>query len=172
MRSTSIASMKNRRPLHDYRFRNFEPPEGTEKHCIRNRMNLTYSRYADDLTVASNDLNILKELYGKVETIVNSEGYTLNPQKARYYSGKQKMVVTGLLLNSGHLTTGRDCKRPIRAALYNYIARQDDAVEIDKVLGTVAFIRGIEPAYYTRLKKYISNLKQRWSESKRWREIP
>ena len=136
------------------------------------RMNLTYSRYADDLTFASNDLDLLKELYSKVKTIINEEGYALNPRKTRYYSGKQKMVVTGLLLNSGQITTGRDRKRRIRAALYNYIARNDDAVEIEKVLGIVAFIRGIEPDYYSRLKNYIYSLKKRCPESKRWQEPP
>jgi RNA-directed DNA polymerase len=125
------------------------------------RMNIVYSRYADDMTFSSNDLMALKELHRKLVPVIKSAGYVLNNEKTRYLSGKGKMVVTGITLNSGRMTTGRGRKRKIRAAFYNLIVKKDTAVKISEVLGTVSFMRDIEPDYYLKLKGYINSIKNR-----------
>lgn len=127
------------------------------------RMNITYSRYADDMTFASNDFQALIELYDKVKQLVDSEGFEINGKKTRYCSGKNRMLVTGLRLNSGKLTTGRERKRRVRAALYNYIAKKDPSVNMNQVLGNIAFIRSIEDDYYPKIQKYASKLITRMS---------
>ncbi len=125
---------------------------------ICGRMNIAYSRYADDMTFSSNDLMSLRQLHNKLVPIIESDGYVLNNEKTRYLSGKGKMVVTGITLNSGRMTTGRDRKRKIRAALYNLIVRKDTTVKMNEVSGTVAFMRDIEPGYYLKLKEYIKSI--------------
>jgi RNA-directed DNA polymerase len=122
---------------------------------------IVYSRYADDMTFSSNDLMALKELHKKLAPIIKSAGYVLNNEKTRYLSGKGKMVVTGITLNSGRMTTGRRRKRKIRAALYNHIIKKDKAVKMNEILGTVAFVRDIEPDYYPKLKQYINSISKR-----------
>jgi len=100
----------------------------------------------------------LRQLHNKLVPIIESDGYVLNNEKTRYLSGKGKMVVTGITLNSGRMTTGRDRKRKIRAALYNLIVRKDTTVKMNEVSGTVAFMRDIEPGYYLKLKEYIKSI--------------
>ncbi len=125
---------------------------------VCSRGNVTYSRYADDMTFASNDFQALKAIYNQVENIVKSEGFRINRKKTRYSSGNNRMLVTGLTLNSGRLTTGRQRKRRIRAALYNHIVNNDPSVNMNNVLGEIAFIRGIEDDYYVRVQVYVAKL--------------
>lgn len=122
------------------------------------RMNITYSRYADDMTFASNDFQALEEVYRQVRQRLESAGFHINAKKTRYCSGKRRMLVTGLRLNSGRLTTGRERKRKIRAALYNYITNNDETVNMNRVLGQIAFIRSIEDDYYPKVQRYVAKL--------------
>jgi len=124
-----------------------------------NRMHITYSRYADDMTFSSNDFQTLKQIYNQVKEVIESAGYKMNINKTRYCSGKNRMLVTGLRLNSGNLTTGRERKRTIRAALYNHIIKNDETVNVNHVLGQIAFIRGIEDDYYSKIQRYVSKLR-------------
>lgn len=126
---------------------------------ICDRMGIAYSRYADDMTFSSNDLAALKELYEKINVIITTEGYDLNDSKTRYYSGKGRMLVTGLILNSGRMTIGRRRKRNIRATLLNYFVNNDDSVNINKLFGSIAFLRDIEPEYYLKLKEYVNRIR-------------
>lgn len=126
---------------------------------VCSRMNITYSRYADDMTFASNDFQALKEVYRQVKQSIESAGFKINTGKTRYCSGKGRMLVTGLMLNSGKPTTGRERKRKIRAALYNYIINNDQTVNVNRALGQIAFIRSIEDDYYSKVQRYVSKLR-------------
>ena len=126
---------------------------------VCSRMNITYSRYADDMTFASNDFQTLKQVCGQVKQAVESAGFKINTKKTRYCSGKDRMLVTGLRLNSGKLTTGRERKRRIRAALYNYVINNDQTVNINRLLGQIAFVRSIEDDYYSKVQTYVSKLR-------------
>jgi len=68
------------------------------------------------------------------------------------------MLVTGLLLNSGQLTVGRDRKRKVRAAAYNYFIKKDKSVNENRLLGMLAFMRDIEPDFYKKFLKYCHKL--------------
>lgn len=122
------------------------------------RMHITYSRYADDMTFASNDFQALSQVYPQIQPLLEAAGFKINTRKTRYCSGKHRMLVTGIRLNSGKLTTGRQRKRRIRAALYNSIVKDDQTINMNRILGEIAFIRSIEPDYYPRLQGYVSKL--------------
>ena len=126
---------------------------------VCSRMHITYSRYADDMTFASNDFQALKEVHGQLKQLLESAGFKINTKKTRYCSGKDRMLVTGLRLNSGKLTTGRERKRRIRAALYNYVISNDQTINMNRVLGQIAFIRSIEDDYYSKVQRYVSKLR-------------
>ena len=135
---------------------------------VCNRGNIAYSRYADDMTFSSNDFQALKEIYKSVQGIIESAGYNLNEDKTRYYTGKGRMLVTGIRLNSGRMKTGRYRKRTIRALIHHYFVRESDSVNLNKLLGKIAFVRDIEPDYYLKLKEYVAILKTKYPESARW----
>ena len=77
--------------------------------CKGKRIN--YTRYADDLTFSSNNIKRLEEVVDLVKDILPKRGYKINNNKYRFMSGKYAKKVTGLTLNSGHLSIGRDRKR-------------------------------------------------------------
>jgi RNA-directed DNA polymerase len=125
-----------------------------------NKKNIYYSRYADDLTFSSNDLNKLKEILPEIIKICNKKGYKINNDKTRFMSGKKRIVVTGIILNSNKLSIGRRKKKNIRAALHNYIIKKSKKVKINSLLGDLAFLRDIEPNTHEKFIKYKNKLKR------------
>jgi len=128
---------------------------------ICNKIRVEYTRYADDLTFSANDTIRFKRLQPEIEEIITKYGFELNKKKTRFFSGRGRMLITGLLLNSGQLTIGRDRKRKIRAALYNYIVKKDESVNINKLAGMLAFIRDIEPDFYKKFLEYCHKLQSK-----------
>jgi len=127
--------------------------------CSKKRVN--YTRYADDLTFSTNNFTLLKDhIKPETEKILRNDGFKLNKKKTRFLTGRGRMLVTGLLLNSGKLTVGRWRKREIRAALFNYVVKGDKAVNVNRLVGTLAFIRDIEPDFYERFLRYSSGLRK------------
>jgi RNA-directed DNA polymerase len=57
-----------------------------------------YTRYADDLTFSSNDLDI-KSLKREVNIAVIDKGLTLNPKKTRIMRYDNRQIVTGIVVN-------------------------------------------------------------------------
>lgn len=127
-----------------------------------NPQNINYSRYADDMTFSSNNFDRLKNVQKDVDKFLNKEGFKLNYSKTRFFTGKGRKVVTGVILNSGNLTVGRKMKKRVRAALFNYFVKKDDAVNINNVLGSIAFIRDIEPNYKKKIINYRNNLTEKF----------
>lgn len=115
---------------------------------LYNKKNVNYSRYADDLTFSSNDFDRLKEVHPLVETILKKHSFELNEKKTRFYSGKGRLVVTGIILNSGKLTTGRARKRKVRAMLFRHIVKKEGSINLKELFGNIAFMRDIEPGYF------------------------
>ncbi len=128
---------------------------------ICGRKRVIYTRYADDLAFSANNFNSLEELKPQIDETLRRGGFELNKKKTRFFRGKGRMLVTGLVLNSGKLTVGRSRKREIRAALFNHIVKGDKKVNVNKLFGTLAFIRDIEPDFYERFRKYRSRLEQK-----------
>jgi len=122
---------------------------------------VNYTRYADDLAFSANDFNLLRKLKPEIEKVLSNDGFELNEKKTRFLTGKSRMLVTGLVLNSGKLTVGRSRKREVRAALFNYIVKKDKKVNVNRLVGTLAFIRDIEPDFYEKFLEYRSRLRER-----------
>lgn len=122
---------------------------------IANEMNVNYSRYADDLCFSANYFNSLKDLKSKVEKEITDAGFTLNKDKSRFMTGKYKKIVTGLYLNSGKISVGRNYKRLIRSSLYNYYVKGDTNINLNSIYGMISFISGIENDYRKKIQEYL-----------------
>jgi len=69
---------------------------------LAKRFQVTYSRYADDITFSS-DHNVFLEGYSfmkEFRKIINDEGFTLNEDKLRLQRRGERQEVTGLVVNS------------------------------------------------------------------------
>ena len=69
---------------------------------LARRFEVTYTRYADDITFSSNQ-NVFREGYSflkEFRKIIADEGFTLNDGKLRLQKKGQRQEVTGLIVNS------------------------------------------------------------------------
>jgi RNA-directed DNA polymerase len=77
---------------------------------------LTYSRYADDLTFSSGQ-PISQNILAKLDTLLRSGGFKLNPKKIRFAKSGQAMYVTGLVVNE-KVQPDRRTRRLLRAMFH------------------------------------------------------
>jgi len=99
-------------------------------------------------------------LINPMKSILEKYNFNLNKKKTRYYSEKGRMLVTGLLLNTGNLTIGRGKKRILRSMIYNYFVKKDKDININKIIGHLSFLRDIEPYTYEKFLRYCNSLKK------------
>lgn len=137
-------------------FKNID--EDILQHCSKNL--ITYSRYADDLTFSCDNRQALIDTLSEVRQILYKEKFHINMEKTRIYSGKNRMIVTGLILNSGTITIGRNIKKNLRAEIYQLIIHKDSAINKNKVAGYLSFLKDIEPKAFEKFRLYIDYLKK------------
>ena len=79
---------------------------------------LTFTRYADDLTFSSNR-KIGDTTINAIKDIITSYGFVVNEQKTRTFTAIGSQVVTGLKVNE-KVNVDRTYIRNIRAMLHNW----------------------------------------------------
>lgn len=121
---------------------------------------ILYSRYADDISLSSNSLSKLKLIYKNIKKILSENGFNLNGDKTRYLSPNNRMDITGLRINNGILSIGRNRKRRLRALLHHYVIKENE-VNLNKILGYLSFLKDIEPKRYAEFIVYIKKLYER-----------
>lgn len=117
---------------------------------------VTYSRYADDITLSSHDSNVVGRFAGVVADIVGDLEYPklqLNKKKTVLASRSIRRVVTGVTLTpDGSLSIGRERKRLIRAMFHRSALGLLDGEELQRLNGLLAFADSIEPGFSSRLR--------------------
>jgi RNA-directed DNA polymerase len=139
-------------------------PLDEEINKLCNISNITYTRYADDITLSSNSRRRLIETQNKIKDILNSFGYDINNRKTRFLHQGVQRRVTGLIYNNdGIVTIGRKNKRLIRAKIYNLetnLLKVDEAEKLrDHIDGWMAFLKSVDSRIYHELTDYWSQLK-------------
>ncbi len=82
---------------------------------LANQYNLTYSRYADDLTFSSY-INISEDIITEIREIITDKGFCVNEKKFRLQSKYRQQTVTGIKVNQ-KTNVDRRYIRKIRAVL-------------------------------------------------------
>lgn len=139
--------------------------------------NLTYSRYADDLTFSS-DLPISNDMLLDIIGIIQQHGFKINEKKLRLKSSNRKQTVTGLTVNE-KVNVDRKLLKKVRAMLHDLttnginIATQRHfnlSGEIDEkqrskfvnrlggYINFVGQVRGKDDTIYTKLKVPFDNV--------------
>jgi len=111
---------------------------------IAGKFGFTYTRYADDLTFSGDDLSKLGSLSRWVQTIVEAEGFRLQPGKTRVMRSGQRQTVTGVVVNQV-LGLSRQQRRRLRAALHQQ--KSPDA----QLQGKLAYLAMLNPEQATKL---------------------
>ncbi len=132
--------------------------------------NITYTRYADDMTFSSMSWERLIGLHKMVRRIIEEEGFSLNEAKSRYMGPKRRRKVTGLVIGDNHAGIGRRAERRLRAAIYNMCDSNKSTnaekwnTEV-KLQGYLSFLYSVDRERYNRIAKYISQLSVNFPDS-------
>jgi len=133
--------------------------EAIDKYCITK--NITYSRYADDLTFSTPDKNVLfhiPTLVKKQLGIIFSNQITINAFKTIFSSKAHNRHVTGVTINNdGEISIGRERKRLISSLIHKFICGQLDIEHIRYLQGLLSFATDIEPKFKSRMISKYSN---------------
>lgn len=167
--SAHIANILCRRM--DYRIAGY-----CEKH------NISFSRYADDMTFSSDNRNDLKKAYTIILKIIRDEGLSVNIRKTHFMSPKCRKQVLGLTINDNQIKVAKQLKRKVRTMIHKSIVMgiyEDN----DIIKGYISYIESIESGYTQKIKKYVekltrsplciySNLVEKYNHNKLFKDLP
>ncbi len=138
--------------------------------------NITYTRYADDLSFSSDDY-FTDECINDLKKLIEKHHFKINEKKFRINSSKSKQTVTGLIVNN-KVNVDRRYIRNIRATLHcwklnglvysssrhlgildaNEQQQQQFMAKIKGQINFVGSVRGKTDVIFLRLKSEISRL--------------
>jgi retron-type reverse transcriptase len=125
---------------------------------------ITYTRYADDITLSCQSIKKIEKAKSFIQTIINDEDFAINKKKTRLLGLRKKKYVTGLVVSSKKAGVGREIYREIRVKIHHlFIGKADNYSHVN---GWLSFIYGIDKGIYKKLKQYVENLKIKYPTSK------
>jgi hypothetical protein len=100
---------------------------------LAGKYDLTYTRYADDLTFSTNNIKRIspQELVERVTQHVERNGFKVNESKTKIMFKEQRQMVTGILVNDG-LNLNKKHVDALRATLYNLEYKYNSVKEAAK----------------------------------------
>lgn len=132
------------------------------EHC-RN-LNISYSRYSDDLTFSTKVEDILFDIPTFIQQTLQSIKYpklSINEKKTVFSSKAHNRHVTGVTLsNSGEISLGRSKKRSLRTQVYLFSRGKLSLKEAAALQGYIAFSNSVEP-------KFVESLLEKYPEAMR-----
>ena len=147
-----------------------------------NKRDITYTRYADDLTFSCDNRDALKNIYHMIKFIVQDEGFSINQKKTQFLTPKVHKKIIGVTVNDGLVKAPKEMKKKVRAMIHSQIMSGDYS-QNDRIRGYIAYIDSIEKNYRARTISYIEkyldyscmlspNLVKRFNQNKLYDEIP
>lgn len=133
------------------------------------KRNITYTRYADDITLSSNNRNSLNQALLRIRKIIQSEHFLINEEKLRILGPRKRVSVTGLIKNTSNAKfgIGRKTKRHMRSVIHNHLIGNN----IDKkylteasINGWLSYLKGVDLETFTNLNQYIEKLKIKYTK--------
>ncbi|MCE8417595.1 retron St85 family RNA-directed DNA polymerase [Rhodovulum sulfidophilum] len=132
------------------------------EHC--SSLNISYSRYSDDLTFSTKEKGILFDIPTFIRETLKLIKYpklSVNEKKTVFSSKAHNRHVTGVTLsNSGEISLGRSKKRSLRTQVYLFSRGQLLPKEAAALQGYIAFSNSVEP-------KFVESLLEKYPEAMR-----
>lgn len=124
------------------------------EYCISK--NLRYTRYADDITISS-VVKIPKYQISAIirhvkEVLLSKRGYKINKSKIRVFSKKNRMEVTGIVVNNNKLTISKKYRNNVRAAIHQMKTKKD----LERINGRISWIMQVHPKQGKKLLLILS----------------
>jgi RNA-directed DNA polymerase len=128
---------------------------------IATRMNVIYTRYADDITVSGQTAEDVSRFESSfITTIKNTKSpvLTMNSEKRGLYLKGQRRMVTGLILTpNGEISIGRERKRLISVMLHKIEVSTLNSRQMSYLKGMLGFSLATEPDFISRMRRKYGN---------------
>jgi RNA-directed DNA polymerase len=128
---------------------------------IASRLNVIYTRYADDITVSGENVEaVLRFEASFIRTIkaIKSPVLSSNDEKRGIYLKGQRRMVTGLIVTpTNEISIGRERKRLISVMLHKVLIGTLSVEQMGYLKGMIGFSLAIEPTFVTRMRRKYGN---------------
>lgn len=122
------------------------------------RRNIVFTRYADDITLSSNNPAALCKALPTVMRIIRNERFKVNTEKTKMVGPRRRCKITGLTKNTDEpqFGIGKWKKRQMRAIMHNLLVkgktdRKYDSAE--SILGWLSFLKGVDKISYEQMNR-------------------
>jgi RNA-directed DNA polymerase len=120
-------------------------------------LNITYTRYADDLSFSTCSPGVLNQVEKNIEHLIKNNciiDLKINQEKTIHASKKNGRKITGLVITSDNkISIGLQQKRLLRAQIDYFRKGLLTQEKIDSLKGYIAFLDSVEPDHLQRLVK-------------------
>lgn len=131
------------------------------------KFNISYTRYADDLTFSGERLPVRWIDY--VSDIVHNERFKVNDEKTKLIRRGAQKVITGISISQDELKIPRKYKRSTRQEVYyvlkygiinhqEHIGKRFDVIEVERLIGKLCYWKSVEPEN-SFIKEYLPKLR-------------
>jgi len=109
-----------------------------------------YTRYVDDLTISGPER--LKKFRGLIQTIVEEEGFRVNPDKILTMHSGERQVVTKIVVNT-KLNLPREDRKQLRLkALQHAAAPRRTRSDGESLRGQLSWLHSVNPLLATKIR--------------------
>ena len=135
------------------------------------KRNITYTRYADDITLSSNNPTILCQSLPRTLKIIRSEHFRPNMDKLRVLGPRRRCSITGLVKNSSkaEFGIGKKKKRQMRAIMHHLVFKTDTDnryKDEESIYGWLEYLNSVDRKSFDQMNLYLSKLINKAAYSK------
>lgn len=133
------------------------------------RRNIEFTRYADDITLSSNNPIVLCKAMPMIIKIIKSEHFIPNMNKFRILGPKKRCLITGLIKNNSEskFGIGREKKRHMRAVMHNFILNKKmDAKygSVESIMGWLNYVKSVDKESFESMNTYWNQLIEKYKD--------
>jgi hypothetical protein len=134
------------------------------------KRNIIYTRYADDITLSSNNPAILCQSLPIILKIIKSEHFDPNMNKLRVLGPRKRCSITGLIKNNSKpkFGIGKKKKKLMRAVMHHFLfdlSKDDKYTNEESILGWLNYLKNVDEVSFKQVNSYWERLKKRKSDS-------
>ena len=127
------------------------------------KRNITYTRYADDITLSSNNPIILRQSLLRILKIIKSEHFKPNMGKLRVLGPRRRCSITGLVKDSSEARfgIGKRKKRQIRAIMHHLVFKSDNDnryKDEESIYGWLEYLHSVDRQSFDQMNVYLDRL--------------
>ena len=122
-------------------------------------LEVTYTRYADDLYFSTGHPNVLQGILDGLREFLRAGALPrlrINDTKTAFSSRKRRRLVAGLVLTSDRrVSIGRHRKRVIKSLVWKLKQRELESDQAASLRGWISYLRSVEPTFVEVLQKKV-----------------